>query len=82
MRNFTLTPINNIDMDKNRDLSVKIHLEGVSDMNFDGLSNENVIDRLFVDDSLGVSIEAAAGLYGTCNCKSVRVDLLAIKPYR
>lgn len=70
-----------IDMDLNRDLKVKIIMHGISDMNFSEFRTENVIDRLSISDSFTVEVEAAVGLSGCCQCKSVDVEVVSSKPF-
>ena len=74
-----------IDMDLNRDLNVNIILHSVSDMDFNEFGVENVIDRLSISESnesdLFFEIDACAGLYGSCKCKMVDVELISSKPY-
>lgn len=79
--NLSLT-LRYIDMDKNRDLIVKVVFYGVSNVNFDGLRSDNVIDKLSVSSSFEIEIESAAGFYGSCKCKLVSAELISVKPYQ
>jgi len=71
-----------IDMELNHELLVKIVFHGVSNMRFDELMIDNVIDKLSISDSLVVEIEAAIGLFGHCKCKTIDVDVIASKPFK
>lgn len=70
-----------IDVELNRELLVRIVFYGVSNMRFDELTIDNVIDKLSINDSLVIEIEAAIGLFGHCKCKAIDVDVLASKPF-
>lgn len=74
-----------IDMDLNQDLNVKIILHSISCMNFNEFCVENVIARLGISESnepdLFFEIEACAGLYGSCKCKELDVELVSSVPY-
>lgn len=70
-----------IDMELNRELLVKIVLHEVSNMRFDEVMIDNVIDKLSISDSLVVEIEAAIGLFGHCKCKAIDVDVIASNPF-
>ncbi len=73
-----------IDMDLNRDLKVKLNFRGISDMELNGLGIENIIDRLDVTGESGdyvLEIEACAGLFGSCKCKEVDVEIISLSVY-
>ena len=70
-----------IDMDLNRDLNIRVIFHDVLDLNFNELRTENVIDRLSIEDSFVVEIEAATGLSGCCKCKAIEVEVITSKPY-
>ncbi|HQQ74942.1 MAG TPA: Imm50 family immunity protein [Pseudomonadales bacterium] len=73
-----------IDADKNLDANIRIFLEGISDVEFNELRMENVVDCIDLaesNDGVVFSIEACAGLSGSCACETANVQLISLKAY-
>lgn len=75
-----------IDTDKRKDLNVRINLLGVHDMNFGEFREENVIDKVILENSnsngVDFEIEACAGIFGSCKSRSAYIELISSKPFK
>jgi hypothetical protein len=75
-----------IDMDKKKDLVVRIVLIGICNMRFDSLGVENVIDRICInkqsDGVVELEIEACAGIYGEASSRNANIELISLKPFQ
>ena len=73
-----------IDSDRKLDARVKLILHGISDLEFNELRIENVVDHIDLNElkhGIEFRIEACAGFYGGCSCQSAVVQLVSLKTY-